>query len=103
MNENEKIILILGIIIIFILVLNIITFFKKNKSLFNYKKSKKEYDAVIINKRHYTENNRNLYYVRFAFNDREEEYLVNEFIYNSLYINQKGIIILKYDYFEEFK
>ena len=62
---------------------------------------KEEFEAIVINKRHYNENNRNLFYVSFSFNDKEEEFLVSECIYNTLSINQKGVLILKYDYFED--
>ena len=103
MNQYEKIILILGIVIIFILILNVFNFFKKNSSLFTFNKRKEEYEAIVINKRHYNENNRNLFYVSFSFNDKEEEFLVSECIYNTLNIDQKGILTLKYDYFEDFK
>lgn len=103
MSQNEKVILILGIVIIFILLLNVYSFFKKNSSFFSDIKLKKEYEAKVIGKRHYVENNRNLYYVTFVFDDKESEFIVSECIYNTLYINQEGILVLKYDYFVDFK
>ena len=103
MSQNEKIILILGIIIIFILLLNVFSFFKKNSSLISNIKTKKEYDAKVISKRHYTENNRNLYYVTFAYDDKESEFIVSECIYNTLSIGIEGTLVLKYDYFIDFK
>lgn len=104
MSETEKIILILGIVIVVLLVLNIFRFFNKNKSLFSkIKKSKINYTAIVIEKRHYVENNRDLYYVKFLYNEREEEFLVDKYLFNELYINQEGILTLKYDYFYDFK
>lgn len=103
MDKYEKIILILGLVIIFILILNGFNFFKKNSALFNFRKNKQDYEAIIINKRHYNENNRNLFYVTFSYDNKEEEFLVNQYIYNILSINQKGILTLKNDYFEDFK
>ena len=103
MNQNEKIILILGIIILIIFILNIYNFIKKNKSLIKIKKNKVEYNAIVIDKRHYNENNRNLFYVKFSFDNKEEEYLVSECIYNTLRVNQSGTLFLKFDYFEDFK
>ena len=103
MDENEKIILLLGIVIIFILIFNVFNFFKKNSSMINIKKSKQEFEAIVIDKRHFTENNRNLFYVKFRFLDKEEEFLVNQYLYDSINIDQKGILTLKYDYFEDFK
>lgn len=103
MSQNEKIILILGIVIIFILLLNVFTFFKKNSSLISNIKLKKEYDAKVIGKRHYNENGRNLFYVTFSYDELENEFIVSECIYNTLSINQVGILVLKYDYFIDFK
>jgi hypothetical protein len=103
MEKNEKIILILGIVIILILFLNVFSFFKKNTSLVSNIKLKKEYEAIVINKRHYVDNNRNLFYVTFAYDDMENEFLVSECIYNTLNMNQEGILVLKYDYFIDFK
>ena len=103
MSQNEKIILILGLIIIFILLLNVYSFFKKNSSVFSNFKLKKEFEAKVIGKRHYTDEGRNLYYVMFSYDDKENEFLVSECIYNTLSINQEGILILKYDYFIDFK
>ena len=103
MSQNEKIILILGIVIIFILMLNVFTFFKKNSSLISNIRLKKEYEAKVISKRHYNENNRNLFYVTFVYDDKESEFIVSECIYNALSIDQEGILVLKYDYFIDFK
>ena len=102
MTQEEKIILIFGFVIIIFIILGVIKFISKNKDLFINLKTSKTYDAIITNKRHYTENNHNLYYVTFSFLDKEEEFIVKEELYNILNINQKGVLTLKYDCFVEF-
>lgn len=104
MDQNEKVILILGIVIIVLIILNIAKFFKKNKGVFKeIERTKKNYEAVVVAKRNYTENDRNLFYVTFSYLDLEEEFLVNKFIYNEVSIGQKGILTLKHNYFNDFK
>jgi len=104
MSKEEKIILILSIIIIVLLVINVVKFFGKNKVFLKGLQNKKnDYEAIVIGKRHYTDNGRNLYYVSFAFLENEREFIVNKYIYNELSINQKGILTIKYDYFLDFK
>lgn len=101
MDKYEKMFLILGIIIITLLILNIYRFFTKYK-FFEFNKSKKVYEAVVINKRIYNENNRELYYVKFSYDDKEEEFLVNKYLYNEINIHQKGKIVIKYECFDDF-
>ena len=104
MNDLDKMILFFSFIIIALIFLAIVNFIKKNKDLISkIRKRKVMYDASVINKRHYTDNNHNLYYVEFAFNDESREFLVKDYIYNSLKINQKGILVLYLDSFFEFK
>ena len=104
MNQDEKIILILGLIIIFLIILNIFKFINKNKEIFQkLRKTNKTIPAKVIEKRHYTTNNRNLFYIKFKYDEFEEEYLVSEIIYNNLFINQEGILTLKHNYFFDFK
>ena len=92
------------VFLVFIFIINIVKIFNKNKDLFSFiKNSNKKYNAVVVDKRHYTVNNRNLFYVTFSFNEIKEEYLVSEELYNSLYINKEGTIYLKYDTFYDFK
>ena len=102
MTQEEKMILILGLVIIVLIILSVIKFISKNKDFFSNLKLNKTYDAIVINKRHYTENNHNLFYVTFSFLDKEEEFIVKEEVYNSLNINQKGLLTLKYDCFVDF-
>ena len=101
---QEKIFLILGIIIVLLLVLNVYTFFKKNKDTFKeFKKNKSVYVATVIDKRHYTENNHNLFYVTFSYNELEKEFLVTKFLFNEVKIGQVGSLTIKNDYFYDFK
>ncbi len=104
MEQYEKIILFLGIIIFLFLFLRIYNFFKKNKdTIFKDHKNRREFNAEVISKRHYTENNHNLYYIKFKYLDKEEEFLVNKELYNRVEISQVGQLILKYGYLEDFK
>ena len=101
MKDYGKIFLILGIIIIVLLILNIYRFFSKNK-IIEFKKNKKVYEAIVIDKREYNENSRELYYVTFSYDDMEKEFLVNKYLYNSLNIHQIGKLIIKYECFDDF-
>lgn len=103
MDKYDKIFIILGIIILVLLVLNIYRFFSKNKVfVFKRKNSKKIYDAIVIDKRHYTENNRDLFYVKFSYDEKEEEFLVTKYLFNIVSINQIGKLIIQYECFYDF-
>ena len=101
---DKEIFLFLGIIVVILLFLNAFGFLKKNKNIFlEIKKRKYIYHAKVIDKRHYNDNERNLFYVKFLFNENEEEYLVPKYLYDEVQVGDEGELIIKDDYFEDFK
>ena len=101
---DKEIFLFLGIIVVILLFLNLFGFLKKNKNIFQeIKKRKYIYHAKVIDKRYYNENERNLFYVKFLFNEKEEEYLVPKYLYDEVQVGDEGELIIKDDYFEDFK
>ena len=51
---------------------------------------------------HYTENNRDLFYVKFSYDEKEEEFLVTKYLFNIVSINQIGKLIIQYECFYDF-